>query len=429
MKPVSEITACIVDGGPFIPVAQRLAREYKRVLYYCPNSDPFPTINRCIIGDGFPDIEKTTDIFTIKNEIDLFVFPDINHFDLQLELESQGFPVWGSRRGDALEIKRQYFHAMLEKLGLPVPKFTVVRGINALRGHLKDEENKYLKISRYRGSMETAHWRSWSLDEGFLDVLAVRFGPAKEMIDFLVFDALETELEIGNDTYCVDGQWPKMMLHGLEKKDAGYFCTAQAADGLPEQIKEVLAVFAPVLKRFRYRNLFSTELRVVDDVGYFTDPCCRGGLPSTSSQLEMLANLPEIIWCGANGELVEPEMAAQFSAEVILKVKCNKTQWPVVEVPEELRQWMKLANCCMIDGRVTFPVDDSHEDEIGWLSAIGDTPKATLDKLKEYVAKLPDGVSADVTALADIFKEIETEQEQGINFTQKMLPEPAAVLE
>jgi len=71
-------------------------------------------------------------------------------------------------------------------------------------------------------------------DSGILDVWAVRFGPAQNMVRFIVCEPIDTPLEIGGDTYCVDGQWPSLMLHGDEKKDKGYIGTVTKREDMPE---------------------------------------------------------------------------------------------------------------------------------------------------------------------------------------------------
>ena len=429
MSELSQLTVCCVDHGLFLPLAQRLARDVKRVLYCVPNDEGFPTVNKCIVGDGFEDIEKCVDLWPIKNEVDFWCFPDIGFAGLQLELESQGHKIWGSRRADSLEINREKFHKVLADVGLPVPKFDVIRGITKLREFLKDKENRFLKISRFRGSMETRHWRDWKRDEGLLDVLAVRFGPAKELIPFLVFEAIDTPLEIGSDTYCVDGKWPSLMLHGIEQKDASYLSAVTKKEDMPDELLGVLDAFGPVLAKYRMRNQWSTEVRVLGGQAYFTDPTPRGGLPSTASQLECWENFSEIIWAGAQGELVDPVPRGTFTAEVAISIKVEDGQWGSIEVPKELQQWLKVANCCQIGGRLAMPDDVFFPDCAGWLVAIDDSPKAVIEKLKGYVELLPDGVKADIGTLVDAIKEVDSEEEEGIHFTDKPMPEPAEVVE
>src|SRR5260221_389528 len=77
--------------------------------------------------------------------------------------------VRGSKGGDSLEIQRVKFHKLLAKLGLGVTPYVTKRGWTELREHLRHEENKYIKISKYRGNLERCHWRDWELDEGMLD--------------------------------------------------------------------------------------------------------------------------------------------------------------------------------------------------------------------------------------------------------------------
>ena len=428
MKEPSQITCLVLDHGLFIPVARRLAQSYKRVLYHIPNEVAFPTINRSIIGDGFPDIEKCNDIWSVMPEVDLVVSPDIGFSGLQPELERQGKLVWGSRRADSLEILRQKFHKVLEQSGLPVPKFIVINGWTKLRDYLKDQEDKYLKISRYRGSMETWHWRSWDLDEVFLDILAVRFGQSKELIPFLVFDNIETDIEIGSDTYTVDGQWPSLMLNGMEHKDKGYIGAVTKREDLPGVLTDVLDAFTPILKEYRCRNQWSTEVRVKDGEGFFTDPTVRGGLPSTASQLAAWNNFPEIVLAGANGELIDPIPACQYTAECMITGKSNKEQWVAVEIPEELQEWTAFGNCCMIEGRIVFPSDDTAGDELGWLVATGDTFEEVIDNIKEHADLLPDGLDANTDAMVDLIVVAIKARDENIEFGNQPIPDPSTAL-
>jgi hypothetical protein len=429
MKSTKDVTALVYDNGLFCSLAERLTRDYKRVLYFSPWEKGFSLVNDACIGDGIPGVERVSDIWAVKDEVDLWVFPDIQHRGLQLELESQGHRVWGARAGDELELNRELFLDTLKELGLDVPSYEVTRGITALREHLREKENCYIKISKFRGSLETSHWRSWKLDENLLDVWAVRFGGVRELIKFLVFDAIDTPLEIGGDTYCIDGRWPAQMLHGIEAKDKGYFGAVTSTEQMPEQIKVVMDAFKPVLAKYRYRNFWSMEVRVLDDKGYFIDPTCRGGLPSSASQMELWSNLGEIIWAGANGELVEPEPSAKFSAEVLLKVKGEKGAWRKCEIPNELRRWVKLTGHCEVDGVAWFPPDESGDDACGWLVAKGPTPGVTLMAIKDVIEVLPEGLTADAAPLADVINAIEEGEEQGIEFSKSPLPEAGAVLE
>lgn len=429
MKEASQVTACVIDHGLYLPLAFRLAKQYKRVLYWTPAERDFPTVPDCVIGDGYAEIERCQDFWPVKKEIDLFVFPDGQHGGLQLELESQGFAVWGSRRGDRIEMNRETFHRLLGEAGLEVPPMEVVVGLSTLRRHLRDKTDKYLKVSKYRGSFETFHWRDWTMDSGALDVWAVHFGPAGELVRFLVCDEIPTDLEIGGDTYCVNGDFPSKMVHGLEAKDKGYLGVATDTPEMPEQIRAAMEAFGPILGREGYRNLFSMEIRVQGDHFFFTDPCCRFPNPGFNSQMRLYTNFPEIVWGGANGELVEPEIADDYSVECGLTAKTEKGTWHVLDLDPEVREHASLRGNCQIDGHICIPPHESHGDEIGYLCVTGASLSDCIDKMKALVEKLPDGVSANTTALFDLLNEAMLAEEQGVLVSDDPLPEPATVLE
>ena len=206
MNDLSEKTACIIDNGFFLPVARRLSKKFGRVLYHRPWAKSYPVLNEGVIGDGFSDVEHCLDPWSVKDEVDCFVFPDLYHRGMQKELRSQGFPVWGAGDGMMLETHREFFLGKLNELGLDLPPHEEVQGITELGKYLKTRENIFIKYSFWRGSWETYHWRSWKQDAHRLDCWAVRFGGANEYIKFLCFDEIQTKLEIGGDTYCVDGE-------------------------------------------------------------------------------------------------------------------------------------------------------------------------------------------------------------------------------
>lgn len=434
MRDVSQLTFCVVDFGLFFPVAQRLARDSKRVLFNNPAAmKGFQTLNESCIGDGFGDVEMIDEIWQpkYKNEVDVWVFPDVNPTWLQVELESQGKRVWGARTGTSLELNRELFHKTLGELGLDVPPHKRVMGVTKLREYLRDKKNVYLKISRYRGSMETRRFRSWDLDEPMLDRLAVKFGPLKDAIPFLVLDEIETDMEVGCDTYSVGGKWPSLMLHGSESKDKGYFAAATKREDMPEELSHIFDAFGPVFAKHNVSSQFSAEVRVTEKEAYFIDPTMRGGMPSTSSQMELWKNFTEIIAAGSEGELIDPETedGNLFSAEVILNLKCDPETWGVCTVPKSLERWMKLSNCCEHDNRICFPHDADHDgNAIGWLVAVGKTPQETLETIKGYAEELPPGVTAEMDSLVDVLKEIHAEEADGIPFTEQIIPEPEEVI-
>lgn len=430
MKPASEVTACVCDKGIFLPVARRLAREFKKVYYWTPTEKAFPTV-RDVIGDGFEEVERVESPWAAPN-VDLFVFPDIGFGPLQIHLDfKREEAVWGARNADQLEIYRGKFLHALSQTELPLPDYHTIYGLTSLKEHLRDLEDKWVKISRYRGDWETLHWRDWAQDESTLDAAALRFGPWKEHITFYVFDPIETEIEDGYDGWCIDGQWPKLSMRGMEAKDRAYLGTFAKYDELPEPVRKVNEEFGPVLAQYGYRQFFSSEVRITKDgQGYFIDPTCRAGSPPSQVMCEMIGNLGDIIWRGAQGECVDPEPVAQFGVQGLLTVKNDRrNQWAVFELPPELDQWVKCGFANRIDGRIVIAPDpENHDKDIGWVVAIGDSIQEAIDSLKEKVEQLPDGLCCEYTALADLLKEAETAKKQDVPLTDQPIPKPETVI-
>lgn len=430
MSDLSSKTFCVCDHGYFIGLANRLAESGARVLFHNPSwAKGFPVLNEAVIGDGLPHVECVPDLFEVINEVDCFVWPDIYHDGLQKYLRSIGKNVWGSAGGMILETNRVFFLKKLAELGLDVPPYTEVRGVTRLRMFLKDKKDIWIKMSKFRGSFETKHFRNMDVDGGLLDVWAVRFGGLKEHVSFLCFPKIETELEIGADTYCIDGQWPSKMLHGIEAKDSAYFAAVTGREEMPEQLLPIMEAFSPFLKEAQYRQQWSMEVRVGEEGDFFIDATCRGGLPSTGSQLMAIDNLPEIIFHGSQGDLVEPEYNCKFTAECMVSINGEAGAWATIELPDELKRHLKLCDYCEVDGRPWFPADTDPIYEIGWLVATGDTPVECAERVNELADLLPDGADADVESLAEIFRQIESEKESGIKFSEQPAPDPEIVLQ
>ena len=143
--------------------------------------------------------------------------------------------------------------------------------------------------------------------------------------------------------------------------------------------------------------------------------------------IELFGNLGEIIWQGANGNCIEPDPTAKFGVQTVITWKGDKSCWRAAEIPASIEQWVKVNNACMIDGRIVQPPDD--DPSFGWLVAIGDTIEEAIDTLKEHAVDLPDGLSVDVTSLAELLTEVHAAEAQDMPFTEQTVPKPSTVIE
>lgn len=435
MKDIQEVTACVVDYGSFISLSERLSTAMKKVYIYTPFEEEFLDIRRCIKGVGLSGVERLDDPMEpdIFKEIDLWCFPDIGYGGFQRYLKSVGKAVWGSMGASDLELSRTGFLELLKELDLPMIKSERFIGISALADHLKTVKDKWVKINRFRENMETWHHLDWVHSSLVLDKLSVIFGPMKEHIIFVVQDNIESDIEIGYDGWCVDGEFPVRSFQGYEKKNELYLGSLLEYSDLPEPIRFINDSISKVLREYGYRNFIATEIRMKDDVPYFIDPTMRMPGQTGEQLLNTCSNLPEVVWKGANGELIEPEFQSEFAAEGTMhhtgaaKDDGMGDAWKSVTVPNEVKPWAKWYHYCEADGSIHFPPHKT--DELGVLLGLGDTIEEAIDHLKENLELLKDQpIHVEIEGFVDLLKEVHKAEEQGVEFTDQKVPEPEAII-
>lgn len=419
----------LVDGGLFTELAVRLARDWRSVRCHVPWASPCPTINDRAVGAGLPNVEWIEDPFRdeIFESTDVYMFPDIFRAGTQQLLERAGKPVWGSRTGDELETRRIWFRHLQENLGLPVPDYAVVTGLTELEEYLRENDREcFIKTtSKIRGSFETHHFFSFDQERYWFLCKRVCLGAASEHVEFIIEQPIESDFESGLDTFCVDGNFPKTPMQGIEIKDKLILSSAQTESRTPKPFEQALVSLSGELKARRYRNFITAEFRQ----NILTDISCRAPDPGIGVEMEMIANLGEIINAGARGELIEPDYIAEFGIQAAVFHCHEEEMWKQFPVPEDMRQWFKLIDFCRVDGLYQIVPRPTHGEKIGWLLGIGDTIEEAAEHLFENKAKLKDypfDVSTD--SLEDAIAQAEAMHQQGLEFSDQEIPEPEAVM-
>lgn len=434
MKSVENVTACVVDFGTFVSIASKLGETMEKVYYHTPIETEYQNVRNCVLGVGLDNVERLDEIFGPEfDSIDLFVFPDIGFGDLQKHLRGMGKAVWGHMGANDLELYRDYFLQVLEKVGLPrIPSKKIV-GLTALRKYLSEHENQWVKIDRFRGNMETWRHYNYKQSKRTLDNYEVIFGGAAEYVIFIVQEHLDTDMEVGYDGWCVDGEYPEASFQGYEKKNELYLGSVLAAKDLPDEIKIVNEKMAPVLKGYGYRDWWATEIRIAKGVPYFIDPTPRMPGQTGEHQQETITNFAEIIWAGANGELIKPEFMWKFAAEATLHYDSAtrdptiNNEWKTLEPPKKVEKWLKFYHYCKLDGAYHFMAEDT--DEVGVVLGVGDDVEEAIEHLNENLKALADlPVHADTMGFADLLESIHEAEEQGVKFGGKV-PKPEMILE
>lgn len=431
MKEPEEITCCVLDYGTFISLAEALAQTYAKVYYYSPYEQEFQGVKTCVVGDGLERITRLDEFMDpdVLKTIDLFCCPDIGFGGLQRYLRSIGKLVWGSMGADELELYRTRFLKVLKELGLPVVNYVKVVGVTALADHLKTVKNKWVKVNRFRDDMETWHHIDYPHSIPMLDGLALKFGGVKELVTFVVQDNIPNAREIGYDGLNIDGDFPDQCFAGYEKKNELYLGSLGSNASLPEPVKEVNEAMAPLLRQYGYRNFFATELRKTEDTTHFIDPTMRLAGQTMEHQFQTCKNLATVILKGAAGELVRPEYTHDYAAEATLHYTAGeKEDWKVLLVPEQAKPWTKLCGYCQTpDGYLHFP---PKRGDVGVVCGVGDTVQESIEALRDNFELLKDEpVSIRFEGFADLLRDIEKAEAEGMGFTDKALPPPEIAIQ
>ena len=425
MKPISEVTACVVDHGLFTHVAQCMAAQCKHVFFVGPPERVMRRLEDDIVGDGLDNITRIESPYDVEDIADVFVFPDVGFAADQRKLIKDGRAVWGHHGGAVLETNKGYFLHVLEELGMEVPPHEVCVGMDELSDYLHQKEDVYIKLSKWREGWETAHWRNEELDGDWLRGHKFNRCPVRNHLRFYVFDKIDSDVEDGIDTWCINGEWPKLVLHGMERKDCGFLGGIQPMSAIDETIRSVNETFGPFLEtKFGYRGAFSTEVRPP----FFIDPTCRFPSPPSQLQTVLIKNLPDVIYRGAHGIMVEPEYDDPLGAQVLITSDRDKAEYLTFPLDAEIEPWVKMSFACEVDG-VKRIAPNAMPNWAGWLTATGPTIQAVVETLKERKAMLPEGFECDLNPMAKLLTELEDAAEQGIEITDQEIPPQEIVLE
>ena len=405
-------TVLVWDSGIFVEMARRLAEDFGKVYYFAPWASGYPTSRGLLIGAGDDTFERIEDPWPLitDDKIDLYVFPYCYEGHIQHYLASIGKRVWGCRRGMELELDRPKAKEMMAKAGVPIGDYKEIIGLDALRKYLKTNDDAWIKINSTRGDMETFHAPTYEKIEPRLDDLEHNLGAKKKIMKFIVEKGIPDAIEGGYDGFCIDGQFPKVGITGIEVKDKGYVGRTMRYADIPAPVRLVNDALVPHFKGYKYRGFWSSEVRISPEgVGYPIDLTARAGSPPSELYQNMISNLDEVIWYGAEGILIEPEYTDVWGAEVLLHSDWADKNWAHIEFPKELRRNIKLRNYTVIEGEHYIVPQLCGMPEVGAVVATGKTAKEAIDRAKDiaeqvegYYLEAP--IEAMDEAIADLKK-------------------------
>lgn len=386
----------VIDNGLYVELALTLGRSelFDQVGYFTEWREDFPYTKERVIGAGFDEIVREMDLFDAIEEYEAFVFPDNYWAGLQRALRANGMPVWGSGDAEELELDRTYLRKLMVKAGLPIPSTMTAFGIPELLESGTIDEGDFVKISRYRGLMETTKFAGWDSPDWLWDV-AKDLGPFANDFPFMVEKPLEG-VEIGFDGIVVGGKLLYPCLLGIEKKDAGYL--GKVVDTLPGN----QAVVAGCLQNMfdsTYNNFLSVELRGP----VLLDITTRMPQPPGHGMLSIFKDIPYFISAQLNNQnSLYSEGYGKWLSMIVLK-RTHNDRYMRVKLEGEAKKYAKFSR--MFKYQNELWIAPGKANEIGTVSGIGET----ADDAQQACLDALEGIKADdfyTTGAEDGFKEL-----------------------
>lgn len=418
---LSDKTAIVYDrGGLYLYCAEKLAEKYKKVMYFLADADAYPTSQKAAIGEGL-SVERIHDFFSNLDKkdgskVDCVYFFDCYDGELQQWLRDKGYTVFGSGRGERVEIDKILFLETLEKVGLNVPKTYLAEGLDDLKQYLEkhDGETLWLK-NMHRGDFETRKFTSMKQIKPFIDDLKKRIGTACDDVEVLVQHKIDSACEVGYDGFCIDGQFTENCIIGYEVKDKGFI--GKVFETPPYIVKHINDAFTDTFRELGYRGNYSTEIRITDKSEcFYIDATCRVPSPPGELICEIYENWAESTYeiaCGCVPILVPK---AEYGAVIILTSEWHDKHELYVEFPKSIKQFVKLKNHSKKDGAY-YCTPNGNGGFFGAVIAYGNSVKEATGKCLEYAEQVrADEMEFDDSIFDKANEQITTGKQFEINF-------------
>ena len=370
MKPL------ICDNGLFTSLAARLGRD-QEVAYFSTWGNSFPQSRELAPATGLENVERVDDPiqYLLDGKASHVIVPDLYLNGIERLAREMGIPTFGCGEGNRLETDRWHLSEFLAENGLDVISTTEVEGVDALESYLRKHEDKYIKVSVFRGDLESFHHVKWDSTEVWFNDLKRRLGPLGAQIRFIVQDPIPDATEVGIDTFVLGGRFVQQPIVGVERKDAAYF--GCLVDGTPEPFAPIINALETYFTQTKYNCFFSNEMRINQHGIFMTDATCRIPSPPGGVMMNACQNLSNVILKGEQPNYGD----ATYFCEIVLKSDWVRENFLQVTVPNETRY--AFHNYCKIDKKIWIIPHDSKYTEFGSALGWGKTADAAITMCEE----------------------------------------------
>ncbi len=342
-------------------------------------------------------------------DVDIWTFPDLYMGDIQSWLREQGHLVFGAGRGEDMELHRDKMKIHLKELGLSVNKWEPIEGLDALRKHLEENKDLWVKTNMFRGAMESFHHDEYKLTKPRLDRFEHTLGIYKDRQKFIVEAPINDSIDFAIDMITADGKYPLKSLAGCEQKNCSYVGVFTDLSKMPKGVLDIHDKLSKTLRQYQYRSFLSLECRITKDgTAYLCDPCARAPQPPSSLYIEMYDDFPKLVWDTANGDTPNIKSKHKYGVELIIKSEFAKKEPQAIYFPDEIKNFFKIKNLCIQDGVYWYIPQEHDSEEIGAVIGMGQTLKEAKKQCLDHADMIKgDGVFVEKEALDRSDKDIE----------------------
>ena len=409
----------VFDSGLYLDLANSLGKHGDEVHYFTPYSASFfPKYSDYAIGKGFEHIKKELYLFDLIDKVDAIACFEVAGNDL-INFIKKHFPdkpCFGSSSGQKLEDSRWKLKKVLQAAGIRSARAVKLKGVHALCDYIIKNPKKFIKVSIFRGSINSFYAKDYKSVEQFMEYCEHELGAFSEDFEFIVEDEIPTSQEWGYDGFFDGNDYVKPYFFGVEISKDSYI--AKVSDTLPNQLENVNKKFFPIMKQLGWQGCISNELKLVSkEDSYFLDLCSRAPNPCGLIYSEFIDNWPEMCYDIACGKPTKMECKVKYVGAVPLYSKHTKKSDTQVNFPKELRKNVKFMTAYCKDGRF-YAIKDSPEELVCVVVAGDNTVDGLIKQLKKYVDEVDcHGIDKNAVGGLDKINEIISESSKvGISF-------------
>jgi hypothetical protein len=324
--------ALVIGTGIEFSHVQALAEKGVEVYYYTDFISTMPTFDDFSTGIGFENIKKVHDPFLHIDKVDIVCNFDVLNGDLFDFLARKGYKVFGGGIATDLELSRKNLKNALKVIGIPTPPYKVVKGYDNI------PVPSVVKLSIFRGSMETFILKNETQKKNLKVKLQLEFGAFLDRMEFIVEDILDLGkdwVEAGIDAFF---DWQKggfifPLMIGVEYKKGVYIGkVVHSLAEVPKGMQDTIVRLSDLLNKTKYRGMLSTEEFVNPDTGkhYFLDLTVRGAYPLSLGYRYAIENYKDVIFDSAT-----PKYRGKYYVSVPFVVEETKNMFVNIKFPEK----------------------------------------------------------------------------------------------